>query len=606
MAFVIISVTAGTPSWGYKPPAGDAPHNQATDDCLQSIRQTPDQADAVCQQLLNTFRDELEPDLITRIQIDLAHNAVLRSEFTQADNYLELALLGNEKLHGKNYYRFNWLRLKANSLYLQDKFTAAMPYRRETLEVATAIGAPNALATSNNDLGATYYQLGEYESALRYYRAALEHLERVGNPYSTALTLASIAEVYRDMGELDKSLEYLNRALSAHDAELAEDPDDFFFRRARAETLEDLGITYTLLEQHDAARSALTEAMVPYEEAQLPVDQLRILAALGSLEVAAGNTSAALATLDRALQLEQNSEAVPSIAVRKALVPAYVQAQNNERALQYALSGLELARSTQRRQAELYFLESLAEISRAKGALTDALAYYQQYTQAYKSSLEQRYQIDIAELKSSIHLKQQAQDIKALEAETDSLQQAIANQRWMIVAAACLALLIFGLVLLSVRHRAMRKAWIEREIALHRQEFEATEGAPETDSDTEADAAATTEPKTGENAFNVQLVSLMHSCLEIWEQTTGTSRVELAEQSRVWQVSIDNGRLRTRTLDRYTDINRLPKVPRWRQVVRTCRYILINCELSDSQRERLNNELESLFELQRSEALKSS
>ena len=185
-------------------------------------------------------------------------------------------------------------------------------------------------------------------------------------------------------------------------------------------------------------------------------------------------------------------------------------------------------------------------------------------------------------------------------------------------------------MVLIKRQRAVRRVYLDREIAIHRQEFEAEEPIHDESEDaeggsaTEAAVAENTSiakkmegtqevpvgngddvemPGTDDDSFAVALVRLMRSCVEIWEQTSGQTRIELAENSRAWQVTVDSGRLRTRTMDRYCDIKKLPKVPRWRQVVRTCRYILINCELSEGQRQRLNDELERVFAIQRSRAL---
>lgn len=100
-------------------------------------------------------------------------------------------------------------------------------------------------------------------------------------------------------------------------------------------------------------------------------------------------------------------------------------------------------------------------------------------------------------------------------------------------------------------------------------------------------------PEVGsESEYRQQLVTLMRSALHTWEVTTQKSKIELAEESNIWAVSIDDGRLRTRTFDRYLRLEQLPKVPRWREVVRTAYFVLSNPSIEPETRASLESELE--------------
>ena len=103
--------------------------------------------------------------------------------------------------------------------------------------------------------------------------------------------------------------------------------------------------------------------------------------------------------------------------------------------------------------------------------------------------------------------------------------------------------------------------------------------------------------------FKVALVELMVSCLEIWQLNTSKSNIELAEQSGLWLVSIENGQLRTRTMNRYLHIDKIPDNPRWQQVVKTAHYILSNCQLNLNQRQQLNEKINGVKNQVKSRAL---
>tara|TARA_B110000444_G_scaffold162312_1_gene151651 strand:- start:1154 stop:1771 length:618 start_codon:yes stop_codon:yes gene_type:complete len=97
---------------------------------------------------------------------------------------------------------------------------------------------------------------------------------------------------------------------------------------------------------------------------------------------------------------------------------------------------------------------------------------------------------------------------------------------------------------------------------------------------------------SSEGEYRQQLVTLMRSALHTWEVTTQKSKIELTEESNIWAVSIDDGRLRTRTFDRYLRIEQLPKIPRWWEVVRTAYFVLSNPAIEPETRMSLESELE--------------
>jgi len=66
----------------------------------------------------------------------------------------------------------------------------------------------------------------------------------------------------------------------------------------------------------------------------------------------------------------------------------------------------------------------------------------------------------------------------------------------------------------------------------------------------------------------------MGSALACWEHDLGKSKLELAEESRIWPVYIDKSTPTTRTLDKYLNIDSCPKNPRSQRVVDTAEFVL--------------------------------
>lgn len=106
------------------------------------------------------------------------------------------------------------------------------------------------------------------------------------------------------------------------------------------------------------------------------------------------------------------------------------------------------------------------------------------------------------------------------------------------------------------------------------------------------------------DGFRRSLVELMLASIEAWERTTGTSRLEFAEKSRIWRVNIDDGRLRARALERYLTVAKLPRNPRWRDVLRSAYFVLGRCDgLAPETRVSLQHCVDAVLAYTRRDAL---
>lgn len=109
-----------------------------------------------------------------------------------------------------------------------------------------------------------------------------------------------------------------------------------------------------------------------------------------------------------------------------------------------------------------------------------------------------------------------------------------------------------------------------------------------------ADADTTAGELTDNDAFRRELVGLMIYAVETWERSSGRTRIDLAEKSRVWRVTIDEGRLRVRAMERYLSLAKLPRQPRWREVLRTAYFVLSECRLDTAERDALRERAEAV------------
>ncbi len=99
-----------------------------------------------------------------------------------------------------------------------------------------------------------------------------------------------------------------------------------------------------------------------------------------------------------------------------------------------------------------------------------------------------------------------------------------------------------------------------------------------------------------EDALRARICVLLNRSLELWCAATGGTKPDLADASGLWKVHADrNGWRRAVTLDRYLELHKWPKNPKWRLLERTVEFVAES--LGKEQGEALLKELESLRHL---------
>lgn len=108
---------------------------------------------------------------------------------------------------------------------------------------------------------------------------------------------------------------------------------------------------------------------------------------------------------------------------------------------------------------------------------------------------------------------------------------------------------------------------------------------------------------SSQHDFRRALVELMLAVVDAWERHSGSGRLELAEKSRIWRVTIDDGRLRARAMERYLSLSKLPKNPRWRDVLRSAYFVLGQGEVGAETRATLQTRIDAVLAFTRRSAL---
>jgi tetratricopeptide (TPR) repeat protein len=519
-------------------------------------------------------------------------------------------------------------------------------------------GQPDApLGPILNNLADLYVDLGEADTALDRYREAIAAHRRDGRPLDAAHSSESLARLLADRGEpvaaraaLEEALQ-IDREGGVLPAELrvlaqlaaldraqgdrvaaarwvaqgvalplpaAQRPADFIAEQAEVE----------LAAGRAAAAVELLRAALPRfgDDAveRIPLD--RLLA--GALEQS-GDAAAALAAwqryqaedsrrrerehdaaLDRLrvrFEVAERDRAIETLRQRESLQQATLARRNLQMGLlaSVALSGVLLLGLLWQRSRQHYRLtlarrdaERAAEAQEFRRA-AQALAGDSQRLRALLDASEDAL-LALAPDGSVVHANAAARRRLGLgegPLEAASLAQVVGAERGARIAAA--------LAVIDEQPRQVLDVDGAEPLALNATsdgELAVLRWLPTVASDgviaatPEAAAAAADDTASGDapERFRHDLVELMLAAVESWEQATRSTRIELAEKSRLWRVTIDDGRLRVRAMERYLTLAKLPRQPRWREVLRTAYFVLAECDLPEARREDLRQRCERI------------
>ena len=94
----------------------------------------------------------------------------------------------------------------------------ALDYYQQALPLSQTVGDHAGEAVSLHNIGFVYHALGEKQKALDYYQQSLSLQKAVGDRAGEAETLNNIGTVYISLGEKQKALDYLQQSLSLRKA----------------------------------------------------------------------------------------------------------------------------------------------------------------------------------------------------------------------------------------------------------------------------------------------------------------------------------------------------------------------------------------------------
>lgn len=532
--------------------------------------------------------DSINDILKTYINLADIYRDIGNSE--QQERYLSLV-----KEHPKFFDNTNivylWNRKVGQKYYHQGVYTSASKHFNQGLSIALKSNNQIWISQSYNDVGLVEYQRNHYQQSLTHYQKSLSLKRQFGDLFKIGTTLGNIALVNLKLEEFEIAIQYYQEALAVYlkYAHL----NNFNQKSVKriSHLYEGIAVAYTALGDVDKASYYADEVLKTFALKLSPRERSRALINLAKLHTEKSEFVMAKAFLEKAESLQENNLSTHQVDIAYELALLFKKMALVDESIKQAKLGLSLFETikSDQRKAKLHRL--LGELY-GKTDQTKALAHMNQYQELRETFLKEKYNADLTTIQHQ--LEKQTIEWKLVNERLENAKNKQKVQwltQWFLIAIILLISSISFITFFSLKKKREREKLLAS-IYYHKQQLILLNSSVLGEDKEHTEHLSDDDKK---QVFKQQLVKTMIEALDIWEKHTGTNRLELAEKSKIWTISNDNGTLRTRALDRYLSINQIPKNPRWRNVVKTCHFILADPQLSTNNRTLLNQALDELM-----------
>ncbi len=488
-------------------------------------------------------------------------------------------------------YQYQWNRRVGQKYYFLGDYQQAKKYLHKGLDIATTEAQQNWQSKSYNDVGLVAYKLKDHTSALSFFKQSLNLKRTHGNAYEVGKTLNNIALVHMELEEHEQAVDFYEQALDQYLAYVKEDQFDERVFQQIAHIYEDLTQAYTASKNVVRAKDYAAKMVATFKLKNSPKAQARALLNLTRHHLGLQQYPTAKVFLEEAKRLKADNDfAFETSYFLDAATIAFHHSKHSE-AVQLAEQGLNAAIIEKDHRLISQFYARLSDFSKAENPSL-ALRYMEQQQQSREAFLQEKYDKDLSTIKHEVEKQQIKHDLineQLLNAQKSAELQRLTNG---VLLVSMVLLLITGVFITYVVNKKREQKELLKSIKHHKQQLFMMQNQHMVLNEPDQ----LNQNQGVKQSLKVNLVSTMIDALSIWEKTTGKDRIELAESSKVWTISIDNGTLRTRSLDKYLDVEKIPKNPRWRNVVKTCHFILSREELSAEDRSHMEQKLAELLD----------
>ncbi|AKE51821.1 tetratricopeptide repeat protein [Kangiella geojedonensis] len=562
------------------------------DNCKDAVTSKANhEAIEYCEHLLSQASNHELTEEATFIKLELADLYALQENREQSRHLLQ-QVKTSEAFTLHQVIRYRWYRSIGLDYLHQNLFAEATDYLQQAYEIAQLSENITQLAKSANDLGLVHYKQKNYKDALLYYKESLKLKEEIGNLYYIGTTLNNLGLLNKEHKNYQQAIKYYQQSLDVYLKYTEQEGFDQRVFTNISHLYEDLAVTYSLAGNRELGEVYTRRIIDTFSRKLAQNDKVRAMKNLALVHVEQNQADKAQLFIQEAEHYATGvSKYIAEIDYIKAAI-AYLKG-DFEQARYLLKQSIPLSKSNDdivvlERSYDLLHLLDLQD-KQFESAIQHLKTAYQ-----YKEkSLESQYESDLRVIQEQIEKERVERRLINEQLKSQQQRSRIQSLSNTLLIISLILVIIAFIAAFIIYRKAKEKQRLLQSIKTHKDKVLLLESEQEGDSDED-------KPQTNNKQspdFRQLLVELLIETLALWEKSTQTDRIELAEKSGIWKVSIDDGRLRTRSLDKYIDINKIPKNPRWRNVVKTSHYVLAECSIKSQERDHLERKLDKVMAL---------
>ncbi|MBW2609120.1 MAG: tetratricopeptide repeat protein [Deltaproteobacteria bacterium] len=251
------------------------------------------------EQAYSIYRELDQKQGMARSLLDMGRCHRLLGNFVEADRHygqaLDLIRTDEKQLRLKAKILIE----QANNAWYQSRYQEAFDLQREVHELARSHEWPLEQVIALNSSGLTWWTLGDHQRAMRELEDGLTLARTLKvRQDEVATTLNNMGLVYRDMGRFQDALDSLNRAL-AIDRRINS-------RWAIAYDLRNMALTYLRMGKPDKAMPLFEEALAKAKGIGNRINEAKVLLGYGEALATLGRHQEARSSFENALELARS------------------------------------------------------------------------------------------------------------------------------------------------------------------------------------------------------------------------------------------------------------------------------------------------------------
>ncbi len=567
--------------------------NSIVEQCHISMKQESAQiSKTVCEEKLEQVDRTLNPLMAAKLMLALYDINLDLGDSQTAEEYLQ-SVKQSSTFDNSEEIQYLWLRKKAIQHIYKKEYLLAKGLFEQAFIIAQTQASDLWLGKSYNDLAIIEEMLTNYSEALSYYKKSLTIKEKIGNNLYIAITLRNLGLMYKNLEKYQESQHYFELSLE-HYIIYTSANIDIHAINAMSHLYGDLAAIYDITNDYHKRYFYSNKIIEAFSDTLNQIDLISTLVSLATIHINANEfapASEVIETLSQYLDSDEHSFHDDIYLLKSKLAKHEV---DDLKAIEYIEKAIKYSDSNQDSLQKMKIYRYASDLYYDNGHPYEAIVYLKKYQTLHETLLEAKYSENINIIQREIENERIQRALVEEQVINQSKTQKIDKLVNLSLIITSVSLFIGFIISLYIVKKRKAQQHLLTVIESHKQQLFLL-----SNNESEQTVSPSSQP------LSELLVSTMIDCIALWEKATQTNKVELADRSKIWKISVDSGRLRTRSLDKYLSLKALPDNPRWRNVVKTCHFVLSECELSSHDREQLTTHLNQIMLQIKSESMET-